>query len=170
MRPCTRRLLHHLTPVIAARGHEVTTLDARSLPAEALLSADTAHPDISAAVDLFERADAVLIGTPIYKAAYSGLLKSLLDLLPQRALAGRTVLPLATGGSPAHVLAIDYALRPVLSSLGAAHITPGWFVLDRHIGTGPDGSVLVDPASADGLRRSLDAFLAATGTRSHATP
>ncbi len=57
----------------------------------------------------------MVIGTPVYKAAYSGLLKSLLDLLPQYALAGKTVLPLATGGSTAHVLAIDYALRPVLA-------------------------------------------------------
>ncbi|WP_329060625.1 NADPH-dependent FMN reductase [Streptomyces sp. NBC_01429] len=157
----TTRLLRHLDPAIATRGHAVTILDARTLPAEALLRADTGHPGISRAVDLFERADAVVIGSPIYKAAYSGLLKSLLDLLPRRALAGRTVLPLATGGSTAHVLAIDYALRPVLSSLGAAHITPGWFVLDRHIATGPDASVVLDPAAAEGLGRTLDEFLSA---------
>ncbi|MFF8941890.1 FAD-binding protein [Streptomyces sp. NPDC014864] len=45
----------------------------------------------------------------------------------------KTVLPLATGGTTAHVLAIAYALRPVLASMGPAHITPGWFVLDRHL-------------------------------------
>jgi FMN reductase len=49
----------------------------------------------------------------VYKAAYSGLLKTLLDLLPQCALAGKVVLPVVTCGSPAHVLAIDYALRPL---------------------------------------------------------
>src|SRR5918912_82296 len=47
------------------------------------------------------------------KAAYTGLLKAFLDLLPQYALGGKTVLPLVTGGTPAHVLTVDYALRPV---------------------------------------------------------
>ncbi|GAB2803269.1 hypothetical protein GCM10027073_39690 [Streptomyces chlorus] len=103
----------------------MTPLDVRTLPAEALLGADFRHPAITGAAALFERADAVVIGTPVHKAAYSGLLKSLLDLLPQYALAGKSVLPLATGGSTAHVLAIDYALRPVLSSMGAAHCPTG---------------------------------------------
>jgi FMN reductase len=63
----------------------------------------------------------VVVATPVYKAAYSGLLKVFLDVLPQTALKGKLVLPLATGGSPHHMLALDYALRPVLQSLGAPH-------------------------------------------------
>ena len=101
--------------------------------AEALLGADFRHPAIVEATDLFARADGVVVGTPVYKASYSGVLKALLDLLPQYALTGKTVLPLATGGSTAHVLAIDYALRPVLNSMGAAHIVQGWFTLDKDI-------------------------------------
>lgn len=124
----------------------------------ALLGADFAHPDIVRATELFASADGVVIGTPVYKAAYSGLLKSLLDLLPQYALTGKTVLPLATGGSTAHVLAIDYALRPVLSSMGAAHIVQGWFVLDRHITVAPDDTVTVDPAAALALEQVVDQF------------
>jgi hypothetical protein len=46
-------------------------------------------------------------------------------LRPQYALRGETVLPLATGGTPAHALVIDYALRPVLTSLGAGAIGQG---------------------------------------------
>ncbi len=65
---------------------------------------------------------AVVVATPIYKAAYTGGLKALFDILPQSALRGKTVLPLATGGSPAHLLAIDYALKPVLSALGASDL------------------------------------------------
>src|SRR5256885_12419558 len=41
----------------------------------------------------------VVVATPIYKASYSGVLKSFLDLLPQFGLAGKVVLPLATGGT-----------------------------------------------------------------------
>ncbi|MFJ8487057.1 NADPH-dependent FMN reductase [Streptomyces sp. NPDC094038] len=154
----TARLLRHLDRRLTAQGHEVIALDVRTLPAEALLGADFAHPAVVEATALFERAEGVLIGTPIYKAAYSGLLKSLLDLLPQYALAGKTVLPLATGGSTAHVLAIDYALRPVLSSMGAAHILPGWFTLDKDLTTDSDGRLTVAPASAEALAEVTDRF------------
>lgn len=144
---------------LIAQGHRVVPFDVRTLPAEALLGADFGHPAIVEARRLFDEADGVVVGTPVYKAAYSGLLKSLLDLLPQYALAGKTVLPLATGGSTAHVLAIDYALRPVLSSMGAAHIVQGWFVLDRHITVREeDGEVAVDPAAREALDQVVDQF------------
>ncbi|WP_020127270.1 NADPH-dependent FMN reductase [Streptomyces sp. 303MFCol5.2] len=160
----TTRLLRHLDDRLRRQGHEVTPLEVRTLPPEALLGADFAHPAIVAAAELFARADGVVIGTPVYKAAYSGLLKSLLDLLPQYALTGKTVLPLATGGSTAHVLAIDYALRPVLSSMGAAHIVPGWFTLDRDIAADP-GVPLLAPAAAVALEQVTDRFSAVLGGR-----
>ncbi|GLW48990.1 FMN reductase (NADPH) [Streptomyces sp. NBRC 14336] len=161
----TARLLRHLDDRLRSQGHEVIALDVRTLPAEALLGADFGHPAIVEATALFARADGVVIGTPVYKAAYSGLLKSLLDLLPQYALAGKTVLPLATGGSTAHVLAIDYALRPVLNSMGPAHITPGWFTLDKDISVADDGTLTVAPASAEALAQVTDQFSLALGVR-----
>ncbi|WP_030253673.1 NADPH-dependent FMN reductase [Streptomyces violens] len=157
----TARLLRHLDATLTAQGHEVIPLDVRTLPAEALLGADFGHPAIVRATRLVEQADGIVIGTPVYKAAYSGLLKSLLDLLPQYALAGKTVLPLATGGSTAHVLAIDYALRPVLSSMGASHIVQGWFVLDRDIAVQEGGGVHVAPGTREALDGVLGQFAAA---------
>jgi FMN reductase len=74
-----------------------------------------------------------VVATPVYKASFSGLLKTLLDLLPQRALAGKVVFPLATGGTLAHVLVLDYALRPVLTALGSPVIVQGHFLLDHTI-------------------------------------
>ena len=45
--------------------------------------------------------------------------------MPQDGLTGKSVWSLATGGSIAHLLALDYALRPVLAALGArSHIDP----------------------------------------------
>ncbi|HEX3138682.1 MAG TPA: NAD(P)H-dependent oxidoreductase, partial [Rhizobacter sp.] len=79
------------------------------------------------------QAQVVLVATPIYKAAYSGLLKAFLDLLPQDGLRDKTVLPLATGGSIAHLLALDYALKPVLSALGARDILDPVFATDSQI-------------------------------------
>ena len=40
---------------------------------------------------LIERAQGVVVATPVYKAAYTGVLKSFLDLLPQFGLAGKVV-------------------------------------------------------------------------------
>lgn len=131
------------------------TLHARNLPAQALLGADFEHPAIVDAIAAVERADLLLISTPIYKAAYSGLLKSLLDLLPQDAMRGKTVLPLATGGSPAHLLALDYALRPVLAALGARHILDGVFAADAQLAPHATGGFVPDEALVQRLDRAL---------------
>lgn len=133
--------------LLAAAGHELGllglapyTLNLRELPATALLLADGGHPAVQAALALVAEARAVVIATPIYKAAYSGLLKVFLDLLPQDALRGKTVLPMATGGSAAHLLALDYALKPVLSALGARDILDAVFAADAQIGRRDSGA------------------------------
>jgi FMN reductase len=154
----TGRLLRHVETRLAARGHRVAHLAVRDLPPAALLAGDTSHPATRDAVALVERADALVIGTPVFKAAYSGLLKTYLDLLPQYALEGKPVLPLATGGSTAHVLAIDYALRPVLQSMGAAHVAQGYFVLDRLIIAREDGGTLLEGEADAALARTVDRF------------
>lgn len=159
----TSALAVHVGDELAADGHHVTVLPLRDLPAGALLSADTADPQIAAAVRQVIAADALIVATPIYKASYSGLLKVFLDLLPQSALQGKVVLPLATGGTVAHLLAIDYSLRPVLVSLGASHITTGRFVLDTHIDHTSGGPVLVDETTRDCITRTAAVFRAALG-------
>ncbi|GAA2344479.1 hypothetical protein GCM10010376_76960 [Streptomyces violaceusniger] len=87
----TARPLRHLDDRLRLQGHDVTVLDVRTLPADTLLAADFRHPAIAHAAARFERADGIVIGTPVYEAAYSGLLKALLDVLPQYALTRKTV-------------------------------------------------------------------------------
>ena len=116
------RLLLHIGEQLALQGHSCARLHVRDLPARALLLADYDDAAIARAVHAVADADAIVIATPIYKAAYTGLLKAFLDLLPQDGLAGKLVLPLATGGGHAHTLALDYALRPVLHALGAKQV------------------------------------------------
>jgi FMN reductase len=118
---------------LQAVAGRVRQIAVRDLPAQALLHAQFDHPLIRQALAEVEQAQVVLISTPIYKASYSGLLKAFLDLLPQDALRGKTVLPLATGGSIAHLLALDYALKPVLSALGARDILDPVFATDAQI-------------------------------------
>ncbi|WP_112249084.1 NADPH-dependent FMN reductase [Kribbella monticola] len=155
----TDAVLSYVTKRLLSHGHHVTPIVLRDLPAEPLLRGRADDPVIQTAIDTLAAADAVVVTTPVYKAAYSGLLKVFLDLLPQYALRGKTVLPLATGGTPAHVLVIDYALRPVLTSLGAGAIGQGWFVLSSHVRLYDGGGLLLDPAASAPLYQVTEAFL-----------
>jgi FMN reductase len=145
---------------LEARLRSADTLALRDLPAQPLLAADVRHPAIAAALQSLQRADLVLVATPIYKAAYSGLLKSFLDLLPPDALRGKTVLPLATGGSPAHMLALDYALKPVLGALGARDLLDGVFAADAQLPAHEAGGFVPDAALLQRLDRALQPLLA----------
>nr|WP_228047202.1 NADPH-dependent FMN reductase [Saccharopolyspora sp. HNM0983] len=129
----TERVGAELTRRITESGRAAEQLRLRALPAEPLLGADTDDPEVAAAVQQVAAADGIVLATPVYKAAYSGLLKTFLDLLPQFGFGGKAVLPLATGGSTAHVLALDYGLRPVVHSLGARHVVQSFFLLDKHL-------------------------------------
>jgi FMN reductase len=150
-------LLDSVSQRLTARGALVERLHIRDLSPQALLLADATHRSIAAAAAQVARARAVVVATPVYKAAYSGVLKVFLDLLPQTALKNKAVLPLATGGSPNHMLALDYALRPVLQSLAARHILPGVYATDSQIVLTPEGTYQI--ASDISLR--LDEAVAA---------
>ena len=128
---------------LARRGAPPAQLHLRDLNPQALLLADTGHRSVAPAVQQVRDASVLVIATPVYKAAYSGVLKVFLDLLPQTALKGKAVLPLATGGSPHPMLALDYALRPVLQSLGARHVLPGIYATDAQVALTPEGAYLV---------------------------
>ena len=143
---------------LAQRGVDSSLLDVRSLPAEDLLHARFEAPAIVSALERVAAARGIVIATPVYKAAYSGLLKSFLDVLPQFGLRDKVVLPLATGGTIAHVLAIDYALRPVLSSLDPLHIVPGFFVLDKQLLVQADGGIEVDAELSAKLDAAISGF------------
>lgn len=143
------RLLHHIGERLALHGHSIAAIEVRELPAQALLAADTADAEIARALALVRQADAVVVATPVYKASFTGLLKAFLDLLPQDGLAGKTVLPLATGGSQSHMLALDYALRPVLAALDARFILPSIYATAEQLGRTPEGALaLAAPIAA----------------------
>jgi FMN reductase len=154
---------------LGGRGANIERLHIRDLSPQSLLLADVAHRSIAAAVDQVARARIVVISTPVYKAAYSGVLKVFLDLLPQTALKGKTVLPLATGGSPHHMLALDYALRPVLQSLGAGHILPGVYATDTQVTLLPEGAHQLNGEVAARLDDAVAALQADTARRAPAT-
>lgn len=139
-------VVSHVTAVLQAAGHHVTLLNVRSLPTLSLLTEDLRDPEIAAAVSSVLSADGVVVASPVYRAAYSGLVKALLDLLPKKALHGRAVLSLATGGSQGFLVAMDYALHPLLAAKGADQVVRGEFVLDQKVGS-VESAALLDAAA-----------------------
>ena len=144
------------------RGVEVVTCQVRAFPAEDLLHARFDSPHVQHLQQLVAQADGLIVSTPVYKASFSGALKTLLDLLPERALAHKIVLPIATGGSIAHMLAVDYALKPVLSALKAQEMLQGIFAEDSQIAYG-EGSAQAKlaPELEQRLNEALEQFFSA---------
>ncbi|WP_025130949.1 NADPH-dependent FMN reductase [Pseudomonas sp. PH1b] len=148
------------------QGVEVVGYQVRDFPAEDLLHARFDSPKVIDLLQQIEQADGLLIATPVYKASFSGALKTLLDLLPERALSHKVVLPMATGGSIAHMLAVDYALKPVLSALKAQEMLQGIFAEDSQIAYG-EGSAQpqLAPALEQRLHEALEQFHSALARR-----
>ncbi|MDR0209267.1 MAG: NADPH-dependent FMN reductase [Pseudomonas putida] len=148
------------------RGVEVVTFQVREFPAEDLLHARFDSPQVQHFQQLVAQADGLVVATPVYKASFAGALKILLDLLPERALEHKVVLPIATGGSIAHMLAVDYALKPVLSALKAQETLQGIFADDSQIAYGEHGkpAQLADALQAR-LEDSLELFHSALARR-----
>lgn len=136
-------------------GLTTDAIQVRELEATAMLTGNFDDPSIRTANSKIKQARAVIVATPVYKAAYAGALKAFLDLLPQDGLADKVVLPLATGGSPAHLLAIDYALKPVLAALGAQTILNGVYIQDAQLQQANGEVVWLEPEIEKRLQKAL---------------
>lgn len=72
------------------------------------------------AVAAVQASDLVVFASPTYKATYTGVLKLFLDQFASATgLAGVVAVPLMLGAGPAHALAPELLLKPVLVELGA---------------------------------------------------
>ncbi|MFE3836111.1 NADPH-dependent FMN reductase [Pseudogemmobacter sonorensis] len=164
----TAMLTQSVVGQLEAEGFELSVVNLRDIPPEAFFAYPVEHPEMVKAFAAIEAADGIVIATPIYKSSFSGLLKCFLDLLPQFAFAGKAILPLATGGSLAHVLALDYSLRPVLQSMGARHIVQGHFLAEKDLLT-DGGVVTLEAAAQRGVSEAVHHFkvsvASATGDR-----
>jgi FMN reductase len=84
-------------------------------------------------VDLVDRvgaSDLVVVASPTYKGTYTGLLKLFLDRFAGGTGLRGVAVPLMLGASPAHALAPELSLRPVLTEIGATVPGRGLFVVD----------------------------------------
>ena len=92
---------------------------------------DWGSTEVSALVEQVGSADLVVVASPTYKATYTGLLKLFLDRFAGGTGLRGVAVPLMLGAGPAHALAAELHLRPLLVELGAIVPTRSLFVLDH---------------------------------------
>jgi len=146
---------------LAERGNEVKIIYPQQLPADKLLGADFTNEVIQAAVRKVAEADAVIVATPVYKASFSGFIKVFMDMLPQRGLEDKVVLPVAIGGTLAHLLMIDYAVRPVVTAMANSHCLQGVYAIDKWVTKQEDGSYSMEADLEVRIQDSIEKLLLA---------
>jgi len=118
-------------------------------------------PTLQAAIDAVARADGLIVASPIFNASYSGLFKTFFDVIEHDSLEGRPVLLAATGGTARHSLALEHALRPLFSYLGADTVRTAVYAASEdwgRSGVPADGSLV---QRMDRASRELAAAMAA---------
>ena len=90
-------------------------------------------PGVQAALERTLAADVLVVGSPVYKASYTGVLKAFCDHIAHGQLAGKPTIPVMVGGSLQHFLALEDHLRPLLIELGGTCPTPGLYVVETEL-------------------------------------
>jgi FMN reductase len=98
-----------------------------------------------------ENADALVVGSPVYKGSYTGLFKHVFDLVEPERLLGKPVLLIATGGGHRHALVVEHQLRPLFGFFGA--LTVPTAIYAAPVDFAEDGSV--KPNVAARLREAV---------------
>jgi len=122
----TRVLVEAVLEAVQRRVDASTGLIDLSTVGPVLLSAPTRDALARAGEVLLSRieaADLLVVGTPVYRASYTGALKHVFDLLHKDSLAGKPAILAATGGSALHGLVTEHQLRPLLTFFNA-HTVP----------------------------------------------
>lgn len=143
----TRQLADRLTAdavgVLRERGveAEVRTVELRDLAHDITnhLLTGFAPPKLGEVLEELATADGLIAVTPIFSTSYAGLFKSFIDVIDPQSLTDLPVLIGATGGTPRHSLAIDYAIRPLFTYLHAIPVTTGVFAATGDWGGAGDG-------------------------------
>jgi len=140
------------TEVLHLAEYDVDTADGRTL---AEYEGDTA-----AVLETIVESDAYVIGTPVYRATYSGALKNVLDMVP-RGTWQADVAPfensaiglVATAANEYHYLSIDNGLRPLMGFF-ASYPSGGVYAHSDHF-EDVDGAPVVADATVAGRLEAL---------------
>ena len=121
----TRLLADRISARVALRAEQrgravsATVIDLRSLSQEiaTALVSQLHGTRLTAAVEALASADGLVVSTPVYKAAASGLLTSFFHVLDNDLLIAKPVVLAATAGTARHALVVDEQLRSLFAFL-----------------------------------------------------
>jgi FMN reductase len=110
---------------------EVEMIELGSLVAE--LAASTRGElgaGAQAALSAVESADVLVVGSPAYRATYTGIFKHFFDFVGQYALVDKPIVLTATGGSDRHALLVEHQMRPLFGFFQALTLPLGIFATE----------------------------------------
>ena len=114
-------------------GAETSTIEIGPLLADLGAASDRASmaPETIAALEAVESADVLVVGSPAFRAAYSGAFKLFFDWVGQYDLVDTPVLLTATGGSDRHALLVEHQMRPLFGFFQSTTLPLGVFGNER---------------------------------------
>lgn len=150
--------------VVKRRAAEIITIDLAEVGGRiaGLISREGIAPDLEQLFAAVETADLLVVGSPIFKASYTGLFKHFFDLFPPTAFSGLPVILSATGGSDRHALALDHQFRPLFSFFNAAPVPTTIYATDRDV----DYTEIKNGDIAARVERAVDEALLAISAKS----
>lgn len=120
-------------------------------------------PQARTVIEAIEAADALIVGTPVYKGSYTGLFKHLFDFVEASALANKPVVLTATGGGQKHALVVEHQLRPLFGFFTALALPTAVYAGDQDfVNYRLNNPVVIEraAAAAEQLRAAIDSRLA----------
>lgn len=126
----TTALVQEVTDTFASRvGGVSTVIELAPLLGE--LGSGPFRGDIGqsarAALEAVESADLIVVGSPAYRATYTGLFKLFFDHVGQHALVDKPIVLTATGGSDRHALLVEHQMRPLFGFFQSLTVPLGIF-------------------------------------------
>ena len=138
----TTALVNYIGKEVAKKfGTEVVTYDLLDVGNTLGLAqrADKLEPKGQQIIEELTLADALVIGSPVYKGSYPGLFKHFIDLIEPERLYGKPVLLSATGGGDRHALMVEHQLRPLFGFFMAHSLPTAIYASARDFG--PDNEI-----------------------------
>ena len=134
------RVAARVAALAGARGGQLTVrvIELREIATEitTALTSQLIGPRLQQAIDALAAADGIVVSTPVYKAAPSGLFTSFFHVLDNDLLIGKPVVLAATAGTSRHALVADDQMRPMFAFLRALPVPTSLFAAPEDWGDG----------------------------------
>lgn len=130
----TENLVHLIATEAAKSLHtpaEVISIAQLAPVLATALSYEAIPQAVADAYKKLSQAELIILGSPVFKASYTGLFKHFIDLIDPKILAGKTAILAATGGSDQHASILDYQLRPLATFLGLHSVPTAIYARDQ---------------------------------------